>query len=80
MRENDDTWSSGRPSAPVRLSAASRDTDVTITNARHCQRDPRARGVDAPLIDLGEIGHFPSGILGVPAVLGWFGAVIPRAG
>jgi hypothetical protein len=36
--------------------------------------------VDAPLIDLGEIGHFPSGILGVPAVLGWFGAVIPRAG
>jgi hypothetical protein len=36
--------------------------------------------VDVPLIDLGEIGHFPSGILGIPAVLGWFGAVNPRAG
>jgi hypothetical protein len=57
-----------------------RDTDVTITNVRHCQPDPRASGVDSPLIDLGEIGHFPSGILGIPAVLGWFGAVIPRAG
>jgi hypothetical protein len=80
MRENDDTCSSWRPAAPVRLYAAGGDTDVTITNARHCQKDLRAHGTNAPLIDIGDVGHFPSQILGVPLVLDWFESVSPHVG
>jgi hypothetical protein len=80
LRDNDDTCSSWRPTSPVRLYAASGDTDVTITNARHCQQQLRAHGVNAPLIDVGDVGHFPSQIAGVPLVLDWFESVTHRAG
>jgi hypothetical protein len=74
MRENDDTCS-WRPNVPVRLYAASGDTDVTITNALSCQQDLLARGVKAPVVNLGETDHFGSAIAGIPSALEWFSRV-----
>jgi acetyl esterase/lipase len=74
MRENDDTcrW---RPSVPIRIYAAHGDRDVAIANSRSCARDLRARGVNAPVIDVGDLQHVPSALASMPRVLDWFTAL-----
>jgi hypothetical protein len=71
LRENDRTcqW---RPRVPVRLYAADGDRDVPIANARVCQAELRAHGVDVPIVDVGDVDHFGSAIASVPQVLDWF--------
>ncbi|WP_040588518.1 hypothetical protein [Sciscionella marina] len=72
LRDNDDTCTSWRPRAPVHLFAAHGDTQVTITNSRHCQRSLRRSGADAPLTDLGPLEHFDTLYQGLPRVLDWY--------
>ncbi len=72
LRDNDDTCSSWRPRAPVHLFAAHGDTQVTITNSRHCQRSLRRSGAEVPLTDLGPLEHFDTLHKGLPRVLDWY--------
>lgn len=76
LRENDTTCS-WTPRAPVRLYAARGDRDVTIANARACQRALRAHGAAVPLVDVGAIDHFPSAFTSTPRVLDWFQSIAP---
>lgn len=78
LRENDDTCSSWRPAVPVRLYAASGDTDVPIKNSENCRDQFRAHGVDVPLIDVGDVTHEPSGFRSLPQVVAWFRTLARR--
>ncbi|SDY88919.1 hypothetical protein SAMN05421504_107327 [Amycolatopsis xylanica] len=71
IRATDGTCS-WRVTVPIRLFAARGDTDVTITNAKHCQAELARRGVEAPVTDLGGIDHYASFFQALPQVLGWF--------
>jgi pimeloyl-ACP methyl ester carboxylesterase len=72
LHANDQSCVIGRLDAPVHLFAADGDRDITITNTRHCLADLTASGHPAEIVQLGDIGHFPSQIVGIPAVLHWF--------
>ena len=71
LRENDTTcdWA---PRAPVRIYAAHRDRQVAFANSQHCVAQLRAHGIDAALVDVGAVGHFPSTQRATPRVLRWF--------
>jgi hypothetical protein len=66
------------PRVPVRLYAASGDSQVTPVNSANCLRAISARGGDASLIGLGSVGRFGlvghdiSAFLGLPKVVRWF--------
>jgi hypothetical protein len=76
MRENDVAcdWA---PRAPTRIYAASADDQVAFANAEHCAADLRARGVAAPLHDVGKLDHFGSTVAATPQVLAWFDRLDP---
>jgi hypothetical protein len=57
---------------PIRVYAAHRDRQVAFANSRHCVAQLRARGTDAPLVDVGAVDHFPSTLRATPRVLRWF--------
>ncbi|WP_152360507.1 alpha/beta hydrolase family protein [Microlunatus speluncae] len=63
---------SWRPRMPVRFYAGAADRDVLFTNSVSCQRSLAARGVRAPVINVGDVGHFPSASRSLPLVLSWF--------
>jgi hypothetical protein len=71
MRDNDVAcdWA---PTAPIRLYAARADEQVAFANSRSCVAALRARGVRAPLYDMGATGHFGSTLRATPRVLAWF--------
>ncbi|WP_439679352.1 lipase family protein [Embleya sp. MST-111070] len=71
MRENDTTcaW---RPRVPVVLFGARGDREVPFANTESCARTLSAHGTDVRVDDLGDIGHFPSGIGSAPRILAWF--------
>ena len=66
------------PRVPVRLYAASGDSQGTPVNSVDCLRAIRARGGDASLIGLGSVGrfgpagHFVSAFLALPKIVRWF--------
>jgi len=68
----DDTTCAWAPRAPVRLYAATGDTQVAYLNSVSCQRQLAARGVRVPLIRLGHVDHFPSEHLALPRAVRWF--------
>lgn len=67
------------PQVPVRLYAAHGDTQAYYLNSVDCQRALSAHGNNVPLIDLGDIDHFPSEHAGLPRVLRWFEQIRPPA-
>lgn len=66
------------PRVPVRLYAASGDSQATPVNSVNCLQAIRARGGDASLIGLGSVGrfgvagHFVSAFLALPKIVRWF--------
>jgi len=72
------------PRVPVRLYAASGDSQGTPANSVDCLRAIRARGGDASLIWLGSVGrfgpagHFVSAFLALPKIVRWFAGVSSR--
>lgn len=69
---DDDTTCDWRPGVPVHLFAAAGDRDVTYDNSEHCLADLRAHGARADLTDIGDVTHFPGGLLALPHVLDVF--------
>lgn len=62
-------WS---PHAPVRLFGARNDDHVAIANSQLCQESLATRGVQAPLVDVGPVGHMESSVRALPLILQWF--------
>lgn len=60
------------PEAPITIYAASGDRDVPIANAHHAQAVLQAAGVEADLVDVGDVDHGTSVVLSVPRVLEQF--------
>jgi hypothetical protein len=77
IRSDDTTCTSWVPRTPVRLYAAHADTQVAFLNAVHCQRAFDARGLDVPLINIGNVDHFPSEHIALPRVVRWFERLQP---
>ena len=75
-RASDGTCS-WRPRVPVLMFASPADTQVTITNSRHCQADLRAHGVNAPLVELPGVEHLDTPIPALPKIIRWL-AGAPR--
>ncbi|MFH8983699.1 alpha/beta hydrolase family protein [Streptomyces varsoviensis] len=67
-----------KPAAPVRLYAASGDTDVPIGNATSCAARLAAHGAHAPVLDQGDLGHTDSFKAAAPKVTRFFDAVRDR--
>lgn len=72
------------PRVPVRLYAASGDSQGPAANSVDCLRAIRARGGDASLVGLGPVGqfglegHFVSAFLALPKVVRWFAGGFSR--
>jgi dienelactone hydrolase len=77
LRSDDTTCISWVPRAPVRLYAAHADTQVAFLNAVHCQHAFDARGLHVPLINVGNVDHFPSEQIALPRVVRWFEKLQP---
>ncbi|MFI6449403.1 alpha/beta hydrolase family protein [Kitasatospora sp. NPDC050543] len=77
LRAQDTTCTDWAPRVPVRLYAASGDSDVTILNAHHCADALRSHGVDAQLLDVGALGHSPSKRASLPQIAEWFRSLLP---
>ena len=60
LNAGDTTCTRWVPHAPVRLYAVRGDTQVTYLNSVNCQRAMDAHGLHEPLIDVGNVDHFPS--------------------
>jgi Secretory lipase len=60
------------PEVPVRLYLAADDEQAVNANSVHCQAALQAHGVDAPLVDVGPVGHLDSNRLGTAATVRWF--------
>jgi hypothetical protein len=80
FRADGTTCTSWVPQVPVRLYAADGDTQVYYRNSVDCQRALSAHGRNVPLIDVGDLDHFPSEHAGLPRVLDWFEQLRPPAG
>jgi hypothetical protein len=77
VRADDTTCTSWVPHVPARLYAASGDTQVAYLNSVHCQRALAAHGRHVPLIDVGNVDHFPSEHRALPRALRWFERLQP---
>jgi hypothetical protein len=60
------------PTVPIRLYVSDDDREATVVNSHHCQASLRSRGVDAPIISVGDVDHTDSNRLGTAAVVRWF--------
>ncbi|MFE2060820.1 alpha/beta hydrolase family protein [Streptomyces sp. NPDC059467] len=80
LRVTDGVCTGWAPKAPVRLYFADRDEQAVNANTAHCHATLRARGVDAPVVDIGtpDYGgsrHLGSQQAGTAAVVRWFSAL-----
>jgi pimeloyl-ACP methyl ester carboxylesterase len=72
LRTNDNTCSNWKPQVPVRLYIGTADRTVANLNSTHCQAALRTHGVNAPIIDVGDVDHSPSARLALPQIVTWF--------
>jgi hypothetical protein len=74
LRANDTTcdW---KPAVPVRLYAARGDRQAAFQNSAVCAARLRDQGVDARVLDMGAVDHFPSTLRAAPRVLRWFASL-----
>ncbi|MEV6542370.1 lipase [Streptomyces sp. NPDC051665] len=80
LRVTDGVCTDWTPRAPVRLYYAEGDEQAVNGNSEHCQASFRARGVEAPLVDLGTPDYGGSRHLGsqraaTAAVVRWFASL-----
>lgn len=80
LRVTDGVCADWTPQAPVRLYYAEGDEQAVNGNSEHCQASFRARGVEAPLVDLGTPDYGGSRHLGsqraaTAAVVRWFASL-----
>jgi hypothetical protein len=68
----DGTCSDWTPRVPVRLYLAADDEQAVNANSLRCQAALRAHAVDAPVVDVGAVGHLDSNRLGTAATVRWF--------
>ena len=74
MRAADHTcdW---KPAVPVRLYAATGDTDVPLANTRTCARTLAGQGARVRVVDQGAVDHFGSAVVSAPQVVRFFDGV-----
>ncbi|WP_146251352.1 lipase [Nocardia tenerifensis] len=72
LRVADDTCRDWTPGIPIRLYTSGKDRDVVAGNSVRCQALLRDRGVDASIIDVGEVNHLDSNRSGTAAAARWF--------
>ncbi|GAA1993114.1 lipase [Amycolatopsis minnesotensis] len=61
-----------RPPVPVPLYAGTADTDVPVANSVHCQRDLRAEGARARVLNVGHKDHFGTAFTAIPRIVDQF--------
>ncbi|MHA6765305.1 alpha/beta hydrolase family protein [Streptacidiphilus sp. PAMC 29251] len=72
VRTDDAVCSDWAPKAPVRLYDGNLDRDVAVANTLSCQRSLAANGVQAPIVNAGDVDHFGSAHVSYPRILQWF--------
>ncbi|MGW6060724.1 lipase [Streptomyces sp. NPDC055189] len=82
LRATDAVCTNWAPRAPVRLYMATGDEQAATDNTEHCQAALRRKGVDAPVVDLGDVDyqrsrHLGSNVAATSAIVRWFGE-LPR--
>jgi hypothetical protein len=60
------------PRVPIRLYVSGADLEATVVNSHHCQAWMRSRGVEAPIIGVGDVDHIDSNRRGTAATVRWF--------
>ncbi|HEY9330650.1 MAG TPA: lipase [Streptomyces sp.] len=83
LRTTDAVCTDWRPRAPVRLYMATGDEQATTENTEHCRAALARRGVDVPVVDLGEVDykesrHLGSNVAATTAIVRWFGELRRR--
>ncbi|MEU9201529.1 lipase [Streptomyces sp. NPDC048332] len=83
LRTTDAVCTDWTPRAPVRLYMATGDEQATTENTEHCRAALARRGLDVPVVDLGEVDHKESRHLGsnvaaTTAIVKWFGELRRR--
>lgn len=83
LRTTDAVCTDWRPRAPVRLYMATGDEQATTENTEHCRAALARRGLDVPVIDLGEVDykesrHLGSNVAATTAIVRWFGELRRR--
>lgn len=74
---HDSTCTGWTPRAPVRLVVSSGDEQIVVGNATTCRASFAASGVDAPVVDAGDLvydgsKHLGANIVGTANTLKWF--------
>jgi hypothetical protein len=72
LRVADSVCTDWTPRVPIRLYVAAADEQAPTANSDHCQAALRSHGVQAPIIDVGAVGHLDSNRLGTAATVRWF--------
>lgn len=83
LRTTDAVCTDWTPRAPVRLYMATGDEQATTENTEHCRAALAGRGLDVPVIDLGEVDygesrHLGSQVAATTAIVKWFGELRRR--
>ncbi|MCX4903934.1 lipase [Streptomyces sp. NBC_00878] len=83
LRTTDAVCADWAPSAPVRLYMATGDEQAVTANTEHCQAAFSGNGVDAPVVDLGDVDyrgsrHLGANVAATSAIVRWFGELRGR--
>ncbi|WP_208948771.1 lipase [Streptomyces subrutilus] len=80
LRATDAVCTDWAPRAPVRLYMSTGDEQAVTENTEHCQAALLRNGVDAPVVDLGEVDyhgsrHLGSNVAATSSIVRWFGGL-----
>ncbi|WBO61457.1 lipase family protein [Streptomyces camelliae] len=78
LRTDDAVCTDWAPHAPVRLYDGNLDTDVALANTLSCRHALAANGVDAPVVNAGNVDHTGSALVSYPKILQWFRGLTNR--
>lgn len=71
-----DEWT---PAAPVRFYYGAADTEVSPEESVSAAQKMHARGADAEVVNVGDIGHEPSLFASLPLIVDWLDTLAPNA-
>lgn len=72
LRVADGVCTDWTPRTPIRLYLATADEQAPNANTYHCQAALRSHGVQAPIVNVGDVDHLDSNRLGTAATVRWF--------
>ncbi|MFD3665920.1 lipase [Streptomyces sp. NPDC058659] len=83
LRATDAVCTDWAPRAPVRLYMATGDEQAVTDNTEHCQAALLRNGVDAPVVDVGDVDyrgsrHLGSNVAATSSIVRWFGELRRR--